>query len=124
MQTQQGFLGALFDTRFGTLITPRIIRVLYILSIIALAIFSVIVIIGAFANSAGFGILTLLVLAPIGFLLYLILIRIYLELVIIAFKINENAHQIAANTGGAVGPPPPPTTPAVQPDVPQPPATA
>ena len=94
MDTQAGFLRALFDTRFGTLITPKIIRVLYILTIIVLALVAIAFIIGGFQNSVGLGIATLLIFAPLGFLIYLIVARIWLELVIVAFKINESAQQI------------------------------
>ena len=89
MDTHEGFLKGLFDTRFGTLITPKIIRVLYILTMIVLALVAISFIIGAFNNSVGWGIAVLVVLAPLGFLLYLIVARIWLELVIVAFKINE-----------------------------------
>ena len=59
MDTHAGFLKGLFDTRFGTLITPKIIRVLYILTIIVLALVAIGFIIGAFNNSVGLGIATL-----------------------------------------------------------------
>jgi hypothetical protein len=54
------------------------------------------------------------VFAPLGFLLYLIVARIWLELVIVAFKINESAQQISTNTATMAGSPPPPP-PAVPP---------
>ena len=109
--------------RFGTLITPKIIRVVYILTIIVLALIAIGVIIGAFNNSVGWGIAVLVVFAPLGFLLYLIVARIWLELVIVAFKINESAQQIATSTATMVGPPTPPP-PAVSPGEPgMPPAT-
>jgi hypothetical protein len=123
VNTQEGFLRALFDTRFGTLITPKIIRVLYILTIIALAILAIGFIIGGFNNSVGLGIATLLIFAPLGFLIYLIVARIWLELVVVAFKINESAQQISAATAAMAGPPPP-QPPAVAPGEPgMPPAT-
>lgn len=100
---QEGFLKALFNTRFTTLITPRIIRVLYILSIIAIGITAIFIVVAAFADSTGLGIATLLVLAPLGFLLYVIIARVYLEIIIVAFKIKEAADVIAANTGGQAG---------------------
>jgi hypothetical protein len=53
VNTQEGFLKGLFDTRFGTLITPKIIRVLYILTMIVLALVAIGFIIGAFQNSIG-----------------------------------------------------------------------
>ena len=114
MDTQAGFLKALFDTRFGTLITPKIIRVLYILTMIVLALVAIGFIIGAFNNSVGWGIAVLVVFAPLGFLLYLIVARIWLELVIVAFKINESAQQISAHTATTAGSPPPPP-PAITP---------
>lgn len=114
MDTHEGFLKGLFDTRFGTLITPKIIRVLYILTMIVLALVAISFIIGAFNNSVGWGIAVLVVLAPLGFLLYLIVARIWLELVIVAFKINESAQQISAHTATTAGSPPPPP-PAITP---------
>ena len=114
MDTHEGFLKGLFDTRFGTLITPKIIRVVYILAMIVLALVAIGVIIGAFNNSVGWGIAVLVVFAPLGFLLYLIVARIWLELVIVAFKINESAQQISAHTATTAGSPPPPP-PAVTP---------
>ena len=114
MDTHEGFLKGLFDTRFGTLITPKIIRVLYILTMIVLALVAISFIIGAFNNSVGWGIAVLVVFAPLGFLLYLIVARIWLELVIVAFKINESAQQISAHTATTAGSPPPPP-PAVTP---------
>jgi hypothetical protein len=114
VDTQAGFLKALFDTRFGTLITPKIIRVLYILSIIVLVLAAIGFIIAGFQNSVGLGIATLLIFAPLGFLIYLIVARIWLELVIVAFKINESAQQISAHTATTAGSPPPPP-PAITP---------
>jgi hypothetical protein len=122
VDTQEGFLKALFDTRFGTLITPKIIRVLYILIMIVLVILAIGFIIAAFSNSVGLGIATLLVFAPIGFLIYLIVARIYLELAIVAFKINESAQQISTHTATMAGSPPPPP-PAVTPGETGPPPT-
>ena len=102
MDQTTGFLNALFDTRFQTLITPRVIRVLYILIMIAIGLGAIAFVVAAFASSVGFGIVTLLVLAPLGALLYLIVARIYLELVIVFFKIKESTDQIAATKGPAV----------------------
>lgn len=110
---QENFLRALFDTRFTTLITPKVIRVLYIIAIIAIGIGAIFTVIAAFSQSAGLGFLTLIVLAPLGFLLYVIIARIYLEIVIVLFKINESAQAIAHNTGGVPGggQTPPPVAP-------------
>ena len=94
---RRGFFESLMDTRFDSLITPKLIRFLYVVSIVVLAIGIVVAIIAGFAEDVGTGIL-LLLLAPIVALIYLIVIRLYLELIIVAFKIREAAEEIAGNT--------------------------
>jgi hypothetical protein len=92
-----GFFESLMDTKFDNLITPKLIRFLYVVSIIVLAIGTLLVIISAFANKAGTGVLVL-ILAPIGALIYLIVIRLWLELIVVTFKIREAAEEVADNT--------------------------
>jgi len=94
---QRGFFESLFDTRFDSLITPKLIRLLYMISMIVLAIGVVIAIIAGFVNDAGTGVITL-ILAPIVALIYLIVVRVYLELIIVIFKIREGVGDVAQNT--------------------------
>jgi hypothetical protein len=92
-----GFFESLMDTRFDNLITPKLIRFLYVVSIVVLAIGAILVIVSGFVDEVGTGILAL-ILAPIGALIYLIVIRLWLELIVVAFKIREAAEEVAANT--------------------------
>jgi hypothetical protein len=85
------------DTRFDHLITPSLIRFLYVVAMIVLAIVALIAIIAGFAEGAGTGVL-LLILAPIGALIYLIITRLWLELIVVTFKIREAAEEVAVNT--------------------------
>ena len=94
---QQGFFSALFDTRFDSLITPSLIRFLYVVAIVLIGLGMLAVIIAGFAENAGTGVL-LLIFAPIGALLYVIVTRLWLELIIVAFKIREATEEVAANT--------------------------
>ncbi len=94
---QQGFFGALMDTRFDNLITPSLIRFLYVVSITLIALGMLVAIVAGFAENVGTGIL-LLILAPIGALIYVIVTRLWLELIIVAFKIREAAEEVAVNT--------------------------
>jgi Domain of unknown function (DUF4282) len=96
-QSPGGFFEALMDTRFDHLITPSLIRFLYVVVMVLLALGALAVIIAGFAESAGSGIV-LLILAPIGALIYLIVTRLWLELIVVAFKIREAAEEVAANT--------------------------
>lgn len=95
--TQRGFLESLMDTRFDSLITPKLIRFLYVVSMVVLAIGTLIFVIAAFANKPSTGILVL-ILAPLVALIYLIVIRLWLELIVVTFKIRDAAEEIAVNT--------------------------
>ena len=95
MEQPKGFFGALFDFTFTDFITSKMIRLLYIILIIAAGIGTVIFIVGAFTKSAALGALTLLILGPIAFLLGVICIRIYMEIIIVLFRIAENTTIIA-----------------------------
>ena len=96
--TQRGFFESLMDTRFDSLITPKLIRFLYVVSMILLAIGVVVAIIAGFADKVGSGVLAL-IFAPLVALIYLIVIRLWLELIVVTFKIRDAADQIADNTG-------------------------
>jgi hypothetical protein len=92
-----GFFESLMDTRFDHLITPTMIRFLYIIAMVLIALGALAVIIAAFAESAGGGVIAL-ILAPIFALIYLIVTRLWLELVIVIFKIRDATEEVAANT--------------------------
>jgi hypothetical protein len=83
------FLQALFDFSFNHFFTPKIIKLLYGLSIFSAGLIAILFIIFGFSTSTGFGIFTLLVGAPLTFLLVAICSRIYLELMIAIFRIAE-----------------------------------
>lgn len=86
------FFAALFDTSFTEFVIPKIIRVLYIIGIAISAIAVLLMIAAGFGNGAGHGILAL-ILSPIAFLLLVIGYRIYLEVVIVLFRIAENTRR-------------------------------
>jgi hypothetical protein len=94
---QRGFLESLMDTRFDSLITPSLIRFLYVVSMIVLALGVLVAVIASFTNSVGSGILALIV-APLVALIYLIVVRLWLELIVVTFKIRDAADKIADNT--------------------------
>ena len=93
---QKGFFASLFDISFSSLITTRIIKVLYVISLIVIGLFSLFFIIGAFTSSAGAGILTLLILAPLAALLYTVYTRVILEFIIVVFRIAEYNGELVA----------------------------
>lgn len=97
---EKGFFASLFDLSFTEFVTPRIIKVLFLLAIILLAVGALGVIVNGFANSLLLG-LAALVFSPILFLLYVLCVRVWLEVIIIMFRIADNTRQTAVNTGAA-----------------------
>lgn len=94
---QRSFFSALMDTQFNTLITPSLVRFVYIIAMVLIAIGMLVAIIAGFAESAGTGIL-LLIIAPIIALFYLIVTRLWLELVVVLFKVRDATEETAVNT--------------------------
>ena len=97
----KGFFAGLFDFSFETFVALKVIKVLYALFLILLAL-GILGGIGASVMSmvqgevlAGIG---MLVALPFAALLYLVLGRVYFELIIVGFKIAEDADEIARNT--------------------------
>lgn len=93
---QKGFFGSLFDISFSSLITTKVIKVLYVISLIVIGLFALFFIIGAFVQSAGLGILTLIIFAPLGALLYAVYTRVILEFIIVVFRIAEYNGELVA----------------------------
>lgn len=85
----KSFLGSLFDFGFDSLITPKIISIIYGIAMFFIALGTLAMVLGVFSESflAGIG---MLVISPIIFLLWLIFARVYCEVIIALFKIAEN----------------------------------
>ncbi len=94
--TRRGFFGSLFDLSFTSLITTKIIKVLYLLSIFLIGLTALVFVIAAFHQSSTVGLLVLVVVAPIMSMFYLIYTRVILELVIALFRIMENTGELVA----------------------------
>ena len=91
----RGFFKSLFDISFTSLITTRIIKVLYVLSLIGIGLFYLVWVIGAFTRDTAFGVLVLLALGPLAALFWAIVVRVYLEVVIALFRIMETNVEMA-----------------------------
>jgi hypothetical protein len=96
-QRKNGFFEGLMDTRFDTLITPKLVSFLYVVSMVVVTLLTIGFVIAGFADGGATAVL-FLILAPILGLIYLIMIRLYLELIVVAFKIRDAAEEVAVNT--------------------------
>jgi hypothetical protein len=97
---EKGFLGSLFDFSFTSLVTPKIVKVLYILFTVWTALIGLsILIIGFKTGGVVGGLFTLIVVEPIFVLLTLGIYRVVLELFIVVFRIHDELKNIRENTG-------------------------
>ncbi len=117
----QSFFSGLFDFSFREYVTPKIIRVIFVILIVFAAIGALLRCSISSARGGGFGIVFGIIFAVVGFFLYVILFRIYLEVVSALFRINDNIATLVQLSGGtptvaptdvvASIPPPPSSTP-------------
>lgn len=75
----QSFFSSLFDVRFSSYITPKVVTVLYVLGMIGIVVGYLSYVVVSFNVSAALGFLTLLILGPIFGLLALVWLRVTLE---------------------------------------------
>jgi hypothetical protein len=91
----RGFFARLFDFSFETFITPTIIKVIYILLMIVIALMMLTIIIVGFTQSVVTGLIALIIVAPIAGFLYILFARVWLEIIIVLFRIHDNTEEIA-----------------------------
>ena len=92
---EKGFLGSLFDFSFNTFVTPKIIKVLYVLVTIWTALIGLtIIIIGFKTGGVAGGLFTLIIIEPIFLLLTLGIYRVVLEAFMVVFRIYEETKKI------------------------------
>jgi hypothetical protein len=86
-----GFFRALFDFSFSEFITPKVVKFVYILATILLALTWLVLVIAGFSQSVGDG-LIFLIGGTIGAILYLALIRMSLEFCLAIVRMSQDIH--------------------------------
>jgi hypothetical protein len=92
------FFASLFDLSFASFVTPRLIKALYVLVMIALALAWLIFLIFGFHAGALAGLLAL-VGGAIIVLLYLLLARVILEFYMAVFRIADDVQALKRRQG-------------------------
>lgn len=112
--SQSGFFSALFDVSFEQFVTRRVISVLYVLAMVAAALWGLMFLGGTITSGEPGLVLVGLIAAPLGFFLAVIYVRVLLEVVVVLFRVGEHTDYIARTLAGQ-GPPggggPPPSGP-------------
>ena len=93
-----GFLASLFDFSFSSFITTKLVRVIYVLAIAGNALFALVLVAGGFGRGFMSGVFALFVIAPLVFLLFTALARLWLEVMVVLFRTVEYARATAQNT--------------------------
>lgn len=94
---KRGFFGRLFDFSFEEFITPSIIKILFIISIVVIGLGVLGGIIVGFMSGVGTGFF-FLIGGLIGGFLWILYVRVLLELFIVFFRIHDNTEEIAKNS--------------------------
>ena len=91
----------LFDFNFESFVTPKIVKIVYILITVGLAVLYLAMVITAFATrNAGLGIFVLLIVGPLVTIIYLALARMGLESLVATIRTAENTGELVRLAGG------------------------
>lgn len=91
-QNSASFLTALFDFSFTHFVTPKLVRFVYILATVALAVVWLAYLVLAFSASSVLG-LAVLLLGPVVLIIYLALIRMTLEFYLSVVRMSEDINR-------------------------------
>jgi Domain of unknown function (DUF4282) len=90
--TEKGFFGSLFDFSFNSFVTPKIVKLVYVVSTIAVAIGYLAFVVIGFKASVGAGVGVLLVGALVA-IVYLAFIRMTLEFYYAIVRMSEDINR-------------------------------
>lgn len=96
----KGFFNALFDFSFSSFVTPKLIKLVYGILIVLAAIFALCTLgsgLVALSRAPGVALLSILV-SPLVFFFAVLMGRVYVEMLIVAFRICEHVGEIAQRT--------------------------
>lgn len=89
MEEKKGFLGSLFDFSFSEFVTPKIVSILYMITLGLIGVSLIGWLIMGFVAKWYMGFVVLLIGIPIGGSLMVIFSRVYYEILIVIFKLYE-----------------------------------
>jgi len=96
MPAQKGFFASLFDVEFSELITPRIIRVVFMIGLAFTGLASLMWTL-TMPPLAGGAILLGLIFSALLFLAGAICLRIWLEVIMVVFRIADDLRAVRAS---------------------------
>jgi Domain of unknown function (DUF4282) len=94
LASPRGFLASLFDFGFNSFVTPKVVKAVYVLAMILIALWLLAFAVTAFLVNKVLGIAVLFILCPILFIVELALCRLFLELVMVIFRIADDVRSL------------------------------
>jgi hypothetical protein len=92
---EYGFWEALFDFSFSKFVTVELVRILYVVAIILAALAAVASAVGAFFNyGIWIGVFSA-AMAVVGFVLVVLVARVWLEIFVVLFRIADYTREMA-----------------------------
>lgn len=86
---EKGYFASLFDLSMTEMITPKIIRIVFIIGLLGLLVGAVFGLVTAIMSGEVVAIILALLAVVVGFLVAAIMLRIYLEIVLVFFRIYD-----------------------------------
>ena len=90
----RALLDLVLDLSFRRFVTPRLIRLLYVLSLLAAVLAAIGWMISGFGKTWTYGLFTVIT-GPVAFFLYVLIARVVMEVILAIFQIAEHAQRSA-----------------------------
>ncbi len=100
LDNPKNFLACVFDFSFSEFIVPKIIKIIFAIAIVLAAFGALMILIGGLAAGTVASGLGGIIIAPIAFILYVLAARIWLELILVVFRIAENTSKMVQEKQG------------------------
>lgn len=86
-------LSILTDLSFKRFVTPRLVRLIYFISLIGAALSAIAWMVSGFKTGVFYGLFTI-VTGPVAFFIYMLAARVMLEFMLAVFRIAENTEKL------------------------------
>jgi NADH:ubiquinone oxidoreductase subunit K len=93
---EKGFFASLFDISFASLITPKVIKAVYVLTLVLIGLLGLAFIVAALISGDAADVVFALIVVPVASLFYAVYARVLLEFVIAVFRIMETNVELVA----------------------------
>ncbi len=88
-----GFFKALFDFSFSHFVTPKVVKFIYVLSMVAIGLMWLVWLVVAAQDGGALRLVFVLIIGPLVGLLYLTFIRMTLEFYLATVRMSEDIHK-------------------------------